>query len=122
MLFNSYEFILLFLTVTFLVFFAVPWFGHEAAFAWLVFPCLFFSAWWTLVPVAAFGALIVVHDKVIRSRKRAQRVVEFYESGLARLGDRWAGTGTPGTRFADSGHPYAHDLDLFGPGSLFELL
>ena len=32
------------------------------------------------------------------------------------------GTGTPGDRFTDDRHLYANDLDLFGRGSLFELL
>jgi ABC-type methionine transport system permease subunit len=42
MLFNSYEFILLFLPVTFLVFFAIARLGREAAIAWLVVASLFF--------------------------------------------------------------------------------
>lgn len=36
--------------------------------------------------------------------------------------DRWAGSGTWGLNFLDLDHPYAADLDLFGEGSLFELL
>ena len=39
----------------------------------------------------------------------------------SRLDDRWAGTGRDGATFLE-GHPYARDLDLFGPASLFELL
>ncbi|HEV2248095.1 MAG TPA: DNA mismatch repair protein MutS, partial [Terriglobia bacterium] len=42
--------------------------------------------------------------------------------GLARLENRWMGTGESGERFLDPSHPYARDLDLFGQGSLFELL
>jgi MutS domain V len=36
--------------------------------------------------------------------------------------DRWSGTGQHGERFDDPHHVYAADLDLFGEGSLFELL
>jgi hypothetical protein len=36
--------------------------------------------------------------------------------------DRWSGTGESGERFLDPLHPYARDLDVFGAGSLFELL
>ena len=32
------------------------------------------------------------------------------------------GAGEPGDRYLDPAHPYARDLDLFGKGSLFELL
>jgi DNA mismatch repair ATPase MutS len=41
---------------------------------------------------------------------------------LARLEDRWIGTGESGERFRNSNHLYSEDLDLFGKGSLFELL
>ena len=80
------------------------------------------SPWWIALPVAVFIALILIHDRVITQRRRADRQVVFYERGLARLGHRWMGTGESGDRFLDAAHPYAADLDLFGRGSLFELL
>jgi hypothetical protein len=80
------------------------------------------SAWLLLVPVAAFIALAVRHDRVIRARDRSAALVAFYERGLARIDDRWTGTGATGERYRSDHHPYANDLDLFGPGSLFELL
>jgi hypothetical protein len=80
------------------------------------------SAWLLLAPAAAFLALVVYHDRVIRARDRSTALVGFYERGLARLGDRWSGTGATGDRYRNDHHPYANDLDLFGPGSLFELL
>ena len=43
-------------------------------------------------------------------------------AGIARVTDTWAGTGESGERFLVADHPYAADLDLFGRGSLFELL
>jgi len=80
------------------------------------------SAAWLLAPVVAFVALVVVHHRARRARGRTQRAVEFYEHGVARLTERWSGTGEGGERFRDESHPYAEDLDLFGRGSLFELL
>ena len=80
------------------------------------------SAWWLLVPAAMFVWLVHRHDRVLRLRDGALRAVAFYERGLARLEDRWAGTGETGDRFRDDRHVYANDLDLFGRGSLFELL
>jgi hypothetical protein len=41
---------------------------------------------------------------------------------LARIEDRWMGSGQHGERFDVPHHVYAGDLDLFGTGSLFELL
>lgn len=85
--------------------------------------------WWGVVgywvlaaPLIVFVVLVRRHDRVVRARDAAARAIGFYERGLARLEDRWAGTGEAGERFRDDGHPYANDLDLFGHGSLFELL
>lgn len=80
------------------------------------------GAAWIAPPAAVFLALVILHDRAIRQRRRAERAVRFYEQGLARLQDRWAGSGVTGERFRDPAHPYAVDLDLFGTGSLFELL
>jgi hypothetical protein len=80
------------------------------------------SGYWLLVPALGLAVLVQRHDRVIRDREAAARAVAFYERGLARIEDRWIGTGTPGDRFADEHHLYANDLDLFGRGSLFELL
>jgi hypothetical protein len=54
--------------------------------------------------------------------ERSNRAIQFYERGSARLEDRWIGTGETGERFRNPGHLYSEDLDLFGKGSLFELL
>ena len=40
----------------------------------------------------------------------------------SRIENRWQGKGTSGTAYNEIPHLYARDLDLFGPGSLFELL
>lgn len=80
------------------------------------------SYWWMALPIVAFIALVKRHDAVIRARDRAARAVQFYERGIARLEDRWMGGGATGDHFADEHHLYANDLDLFGRGSLFELL
>lgn len=81
-----------------------------------------FSPWWILLPVGAFVAVAAYHSRILRARDLAQRAVSFYQSGLARIENRWAGTGQSGERFSDPYHVYAADLDLFGRGSLFELL
>jgi hypothetical protein len=80
------------------------------------------SGWWVTLPIAGLIPLLKTHDRVIRARTAATRLVSFYERGVARLEDRWAGSGDSGERFLDENHLYASDLDLFGHGSLFELL
>ncbi len=79
--------------------------------------------WWLLVlPVGVFIALMAAHQRIFASVARFERAVKFYERGIARLDDRWSGSGETGERFADKSHPYSEDLDLFGRGSLFELI
>lgn len=93
-----------------------------ALLAYLVFGLGALSYFWLFVPVFAFIALAVVHERVIRSRNNCIRAQKFYERALARLDNRWIGSGETGERFGDKHHPYSQDLDLFGAGSLFELL
>jgi hypothetical protein len=99
--------------VVFLLILLLGWF----AFAWRWFHPL-----WLLPVVGFFVWLLFLHEKVTRAWFRARRAVGFYQSGLSRLSDEWRGRGQLGTRYLDEQHPYAADLDLFGKGSLFELL
>jgi hypothetical protein len=76
---------------------------------------------WLLAPVVAFAVAAMVHVRVVDRLERARRARQLYERGMTRIDATWAGAGADGSRFLGS-HPYAHDLDLFGPGSLFQLL
>jgi hypothetical protein len=79
--------------------------------------------WWLLlVPMVAVVWLGDRLRSVEDARRRAMRGVTFYERALARLDGRWAGHGESGSRFLDEHHLYARDLDIFGEGSLFQLL
>jgi ABC-type multidrug transport system fused ATPase/permease subunit len=75
-----------------------------------------------LAPVALFIALAIMQEKLLQSTRYRTRAMAFYDRGLARLTDEWSGSGETGDRFLDPVHPYARDLDLFGPSSLFEYL
>jgi hypothetical protein len=84
---------------------------------------LAFWQWFAaLVPVVAFIALVIVHERLIRARKRAENGAAFYERGLGRIDGTWQGKGDAGADFSDEHHPYAGDFDLFGRASLFELI
>ncbi len=94
----------------------------EAVLAYFAFGPHSVRVWLLFLPVLAFVALAAWHSRVTRRRAFADRALRFYDRGLARLDDQWAGTGNAGDRFADSSHIYSGDLDLFGKGSLFELV
>jgi hypothetical protein len=93
-----------------------------AAMAWESIWRHAFSYWWIGVPAVVFVSVVAHHSRVLRARAMAQRGASFYRLGIARIEDRWVGTGQTGDRFSDPHHVYAADLDLFGRGSLFELL
>jgi hypothetical protein len=89
------------------------------------------GAWWLgwprgWMPLAGgallFGVLMVWHLRIERRRELASRALSFYDRGLARLDGSWPGRGSSGGHFHDAHHVYAGDLDVFGTGSLFELL
>lgn len=90
--------------------------------AWLVVQWNVFSVLWLFAPIAAFIGVAIHHANVNRARARVERAAAVYRRGLARIEDRWEGQGQTGERFNDPHHVYAADLDLFGKGSLFELL
>jgi hypothetical protein len=77
---------------------------------------------WPPLALLGFAALVVLHDRARGLLRRASRAAAFYADGLARLELRFAGRGRPGEHHRDSEHPYADHLDLFGTGSLYELL
>jgi len=90
--------------------------------AFFVFGQTVLAAWWLVVPASIFACLVVWHARIVQRLEEALRAVTFYERGVARLENRWMGRGEPGERFRNPAHVYAEDLDLFGKGSLFELL
>ncbi len=56
------------------------------------------------------------------SESRQWRLRRFYDRALRRVQGIWAGNGARGEEFANPDHVYSEDLNLFGEGSLFELL
>jgi hypothetical protein len=90
--------------------------------AWVSWGERWLSPLWMLAPAAGFICAVSYHALLRRRHALAARAAELYRGGLARLDDRWAGAGVRGDRFASSHHVYSADLDLFGEGSLFELL
>ncbi len=93
-----------------------------AVLAWLAFASGVISSWWIAAAVLVFIALVAWHTRVIRARTLAERALRYYDGALARLNDEWIGNGSSGDNFRDAAHIYADDLDVFGRGSLFELI
>lgn len=74
------------------------------------------------IPIVAFIFLLVRHDRIERSAARERRAIGWYTRAIDRMNGKWPGVGEKGERFFDPQHPYAADLDVFGHGSLFQLM
>jgi Flp pilus assembly protein TadB len=78
---------------------------------------------WLVIPAfLLFAIAVIVHGRCRRQRDLSQRRFELYETGVARLNDQWSGTRSSGVQYRNPGHVYTDDLDLFGDGSLFQLI
>ncbi|MBL8810229.1 MAG: hypothetical protein JNM43_08635 [Planctomycetaceae bacterium] len=80
------------------------------------------SWWWMSVPVAAFLTLLPFHQRCVGRLTRARSLQAFHESRIARLHRVFGNDVADGKEFLTETHPWAQDLDVFGPGSLFQLL
>lgn len=97
-------------------------FALTAAVAWISLTSPGLPALAIAAPLALFVALVFAHGRTKRDLERTLRAVAYYERSLARLDYDFAGSGRSGEEFLATDHPYAGHLDLFGQGSLFELL
>lgn len=108
----------------------IAWVGNSrfALFLWSVFQLwvtVYIHWLWLpflLLPLALFIAFSLAFEKARRRLRRVQRALAWYGLGLARLEDRWMNLGVPGSEFGGEDHLYAADLDVFGPGSMFQRL
>jgi hypothetical protein len=77
---------------------------------------------WTVLLPAPFAAYLLLQSRRLQNKiLRLFRLGEYYEAGIARLTRNWESL-DEGREFSDPDHFYAADLDLFGHGSLFQLI
>ena len=80
------------------------------------------SILWPSLPVPLAVALTVRFRRYRRSRPGIWRLRCFYERAVQRVQGNWAGNGVTGVEYTEPGHVYAGDLNVFGVGSVFELV
>jgi hypothetical protein len=69
-----------------------------------------------------FVALTVAIALLEHRSKQHEAQIRYGEDGLARVQGHTIKDAPDGQRFADPAHPYATDLDIFGPASIFSHL
>lgn len=79
-------------------------------------------AYCSILPLIAFGYLIISHQKLISEKKSVGAQRSFVTKALARLKGDWQGQGMSSEQYLSEGHLYDKDLDLFGEASLFEYI
>lgn len=90
--------------------------------AWLALGPETVAAAWVFAPLAAFIPVAIIHERLVRRRSHLERSAKLYADGIDRIDGRWQGKGDSGDAHRPLAHVYADDLDIFGRGSLFELL
>jgi hypothetical protein len=70
----------------------------------------------------SFVGLVVWHSRIIAEEDNALRHSRVNLDAEARTTNVWKTLASDGSRFASDAHPYSADLDLFGPGSLYQRL
>jgi len=80
-----------------------------------------FPLWTVLLPAPFAGYLFLQSRSLQNKILRLFRLGEYYDAGIARLTRNWEAL-DEGREFSDPDHFYAADLDLFGHGSLFQLI
>ncbi len=103
---------------TYLVFAVVA----SIALAWVAHSSHSIPTYWIVLPGIVALSIVQSLTKNSRLHGRLQRIIDSYDRGLRRLRNQWQGQGIAGEEFRPETHEYASDLDLFGTGSLFELL
>jgi hypothetical protein len=77
----------------------------------------FIGAFW----LAVFVYLIIVHSSLYNEKTHLESLIKINGQELEALAGDFSGLNA-GAVFIDPHHPYTHDLDIFGDGSLFQAI
>src|SRR5687768_4878575 len=77
----------------------------------------FIAAFWLVV----FVYLIITHGSLYNEKTHLENLIKINRQELEALQGNFSGLHA-GVVFIDSHHPYTHDLDIFGDGSLFQAI
>jgi hypothetical protein len=94
----------------------------SGAFFYLHFQPRLLPLWAAALPTLAVMAALVQSQNCGQRTRNSSRLLEFYGRRLRRVQHEWMGKGDGGVDLQNPDHMSAGDLDLFGEGSMFELL
>jgi ABC-type multidrug transport system fused ATPase/permease subunit len=76
----------------------------------------------TIGAVLLFVVLVVVHVRLDEQMHRLGAAVSYFQRGILRIDGEHGKAARTGEKYLSTKHPYADDLDIFGPDSLFSLI
>ncbi len=79
-------------------------------------------AWDLGLFLVLFIPLMILHDHYFNKKKYAAILHKINEDSLKRIHGEWNTFSDDGEEFIDDNHNYSQDLDIFGPGSLFQFI
>ncbi len=71
---------------------------------------------------AGFIYLSVIHNRMLKNKNYVYAMQQINAMCLKRVTGLWTEFSDTGEEFENHGHSYTYDLDLFGEGSLFQML
>jgi hypothetical protein len=71
--------------------------------------------------VVIFFYLVQSHARLFREKIHLENLVRINKGEMNALSGNFSSF-TPGNEFVDPHHPYTHDLDIFGDGSLYQYI
>ncbi len=74
-----------------------------------------------IVLLGVFLLLIAKHARMFRRKTHLENLVQINRFEELALDGEWT-SADPGDGFVDPHHPYTHDLDIFGKGSLYQYI
>ena len=77
---------------------------------------------WMLLPLSVFLVVLPFDRRCLGRLSRQRQVRSFHESRLRRLKRDFSGESENGSEYDSESHPWIRDLDVFGRGSLFQML
>ena len=81
-----------------------------------------FSTWWLGLYILFFLILVIIHEWVASKKSSTQLQVDFFLKGINRINGNWHKDQIDHGLVEIKDHLFAHDLEIFGKDSLFNLL
>ena len=95
-------------------------FALAVVLAWFSFVRHDLPGWASVPALVGFVAVLIIHARKRSVRGRATSAAAFHQAAIDRMDGKWTSNPHDGGRFANPHHPFSGDLDLFGPGSIFQ--